>query len=346
MIARLADAKWIDRPTGAAYSTSIIFAGPRDDKPPSEERMHATVPSRLLSTTMLLAFAAAGGCAPPSPVNPTPLTDDVRDERGVAFSPDGKFIAFERMNDTGGSDIWVRDPWTGEERLLTDAPKHRNGEPTWSPDGKWIAFQSSRDGGSNVYVVHAGKGESADARAGALTSGESMSGVPSWSADGKTIAFESDRGGCFDVYVVAVTGGGPKVLTRSASHDNQPAFSPDGKLIAFSSTRAGRRDIWIVDADGSFPRRLTKDRAADTRPAWTPDSLWVVFLREAPDGRRSIHQVFRDGRKEKTLLEGSAELRDVTVSPDGRHVAFAANPEGNYDLYMVTFSDTGGRRPR
>src|SRR6185503_4736052 len=90
----------------------------------------------------------------------TPIVNDPqRDEKGVAFSPDGSQIAFHVSDATGG--IFVAGA-TGESvRRVTDT----GFDPAWSPDGRQIAYgteevenPSSRQGESAVYVVNAAGG--------------------------------------------------------------------------------------------------------------------------------------------------------------------------------------------
>jgi TolB protein len=80
----------------------------------------------------------------------TRLTDDVADERGATWSPDGTLIAFTRgggadADDSAwGEDVYVMDADGSNVRRLTDWIGF-DGTPVWAPDGAWIAFTSDRD---------------------------------------------------------------------------------------------------------------------------------------------------------------------------------------------------------
>jgi Tol biopolymer transport system component len=59
-----------------------------------------------------------------------------------AVSPDGKEVAFLRLNANGEfGTIWIRDIATGKDRQLVAAGSNLE-TPAWSPDGRWILYTS------------------------------------------------------------------------------------------------------------------------------------------------------------------------------------------------------------
>src|SRR5678815_1741914 len=71
---------------------------------------------------------------------------------GVAFSPDGRRIAYS-MAQGEGAQLFVADAGGGNPQPLTDTPYFINSSPTWSPDGKRLAFVSNRAGTPQIYVL-------------------------------------------------------------------------------------------------------------------------------------------------------------------------------------------------
>jgi eukaryotic-like serine/threonine-protein kinase len=70
--------------------------------------------------------------------------------RAPRVSPDGKFVAFESVDEAGEETISIYEIAGGTSmRRLTFGGKNR--APVWSPDGQWIAFQSDREGDLAIF---------------------------------------------------------------------------------------------------------------------------------------------------------------------------------------------------
>jgi Tol biopolymer transport system component len=135
------------------------------------------------------------------------------------------------------------------------------------------------------------------------------------------------------IYSINPDGSGLRQLTDVAAPAQafQPSWSPDGKRIVFSSDVTGEIRIHVMDADGSHERLLAHDVRGyrDMTPVYTPDGRRIVFSRCKPnDGVCAIYSMSATDGTDKSALttykEGANEAVDfdVTVSPDGRRVAF------------------------
>jgi len=71
---------------------------------------------------------------------------------GPTWSPDGRYVAFVRIDDPAlflsdwrdpGTNVYVADTVTGEITGLSAFEGRSNKYPTWSPDGQFVAFVSS-----------------------------------------------------------------------------------------------------------------------------------------------------------------------------------------------------------
>jgi TolB protein len=76
------------------------------------------------------------------------LTDNSQLDYFPAWSPDGRRIAFARLEE---KQIYVMNADGSDERPLTHLSNAEN--PSWSPDGAQIVFQSSRGGNFDIYAI-------------------------------------------------------------------------------------------------------------------------------------------------------------------------------------------------
>jgi len=86
----------------------------------------------------------------------TPLTSTDATEYRASFSPNGKFVAFQRYVDAQTSHIWAKSLHDNSEYQLT-RESDIYGKPEWSPDGTHIAFHRSsvEESNSNSIACYA-----------------------------------------------------------------------------------------------------------------------------------------------------------------------------------------------
>ena len=119
----------------------------------------------------------------------TPLTTGSGRDDVPRFSPDGKWIAFERNS----KELRIIDPETKVEKLLAtgafDAPPFPDFRDfTWSPDSRFVAYLTAgAKTFQNVHIVSIGGGEGRAVTFLANTNAGSLS----WSPDGTYLTFAS-----------------------------------------------------------------------------------------------------------------------------------------------------------
>jgi len=216
------------------------------------------------------------------------LTHDPRD-RSPAWSPAGRFLAFER----DGVLFVIKADGARLRRLGHDTLREH--DPAWSPDGRSIAFVTQHA----VFTMRAnGTGVRRLYRVGAGARVQQ----PSWAPDSRSIAFtlaEDDNCGSGSLVVIGRDGRRPRNLTVAGgcdasiaapggdgdevdADDSDPDWSPDGTRISFTRLvwlceRCDQEEIFSSDADGDDVRWVTTDTSFEaSNPSWSPDGKRLV----------------------------------------------------------------------
>ncbi len=106
--------------------------------------------------------------------------------------------------------------------------------------------------------------------------------------------------------------------------------------IVFVSTRDGNAEIYVMEDDGTGAERITTSPLADKSPAWSPDGTQIAFRRVWFRGggtggvieRSEVFIMNRDGSAQQSITAPLKILGYASSpgwSPDGQHLAFAAN---------------------
>jgi Tol biopolymer transport system component/DNA-binding winged helix-turn-helix (wHTH) protein len=246
-----------------------------------------------------------------------------------SLSPQGDALAY--VSDRSGAfEIYVRGlTGTATETPLTHDQGH-NVQPAWSPDGRFIAYHSSRRGG--IWVI--------PARGGIPRQVAATGSKPAWSPDNRRIAYQSDEHidvtpSAFGaqsgstIWVVGADGQDARQVTRAGEPVGghaAPAWSHDGRYLAFTLFEGGADNgVWLLT--------LT---SGETRPLARGPGLYdVVFAPDdtalyASGGEALLVRIpfnadrpSDTARREVIPVPGVPGVRGVSVSPDGRRLAFA-----------------------
>ena len=284
---------------------------------------------------------------------PVALAPDVAGNHGFpVWSPDGTRILF-RSN----CRFFLLPSAGGEaQQLLPRGNECPNSLTTvsWSPSGDAFAYID----GDTLFVVPL---EGGPLRlVGAVPEGHS----PAWSPDGRWIAVVS---GNYDfaiggpnlgnlapsaLAIVPAAGGDPIYLTDRQNLVASPAWIPDSRRLVFMSTRAGGRDLYLIRID------------AAGRPAGPPARLTtgldVATLSVASDGQTLAYAALENTANlwaidipdtgaatlvsARPMTRGTEYVEGVSVSPDGKWLAFDSNRSGNSDLYVMPSGGGEARR--
>ena len=265
------------------------------------------------------------------------------------WSPDGKSIAFI-SNMSGRNNLWLVPAEGGWPVRLTVSDQ-RQTAPAWSPDGKWIAYQSDYDGDElwDIFLVSPKTGKVLN-----LTSTREIAETdPTWSPDGRYLAYlvkpKTSAASEIDIYDTVMRE--VKHLTTGTPQDkgnSNPIWSKDGAYIVYTQEQAKGTDsnIFIADVATGKSTLLTPHDgeqryfANDISTLGVFDAQTVLFTSNAQNGYDNIGRLLVGTRGDPRpgpitwLTKDKWEIRGSEFSPNGKHITFSANVDGNEDIYL------------
>lgn len=205
-----------------------------------------------------------------------------------------------------------------------------------------IAYSSSDSGDREIYLTNTeGKTKIK------ITNNPGADGYPDWSPDGKRIAFYAkyDNGKTWSMHTMNKDGTDRKRLTHEKNKwDSSPTWSPDGEKIAFAreysdSEGNWQEEVWIMNADGSEQTQLKT--ISGRAPCFMKDGR-ILFHSKPKSSQICIAN--SDGSNIIELTNNTAEDRSPKISPDGKHIAFISDRDGNQEIYVMNTNGSNQKR--
>jgi Tol biopolymer transport system component len=218
----------------------------------------------------------------------------------MAFSPDGKYIAFDLPP---GDDVEQHDLFVlavdGSREIPAVVDPSMDTLIGWAPDGRHLLFASDRSGSNGLWAQPFREGRPHGApqlvksdfgrpipvgvtRAGALYYAVSVSGQAISVA---SVDFDSAK---------LLTPPTPVIKYGIGSH-RQPSWSSDGKYVAYSSGNENggpRQPILSIQSIETGQVRQVRPRLDYFQtPNWAPDAKSFVAQATDTKGRQGIHRI-------------------------------------------------------
>lgn len=240
-----------------------------------------------------------------------------------AWSPDGTYIFarrhFVKERSLGAGEIWMFHSGGSEGLQVTEKNGFQKdaGEPAVSADGRYLyyskdvtpgqTFEYNKDPNGEIYDIV--QRDLVTGRERRIVGGQGGSVTPRPSPDGKSLAFVRRVRLQSRLYVRDLETGRDRVVFEHLDKDLQEAWAihglypqyawmPDGKSIVIW----GEGKIWRADLAGGQPAVIPFTAKVD----------------------QTLNDAVRFPQKVFTPQFAVKMLRDVAVSPDGKHVAYGA----------------------
>jgi Tol biopolymer transport system component len=217
------------------------------------------------------------------------LTDDPARDRGPAWSPDGRQIAF--FSDRSGSyEVWtINADGTGLKQLTNTPGANRSGI-LWSPDGSRLLYQQRRESTWDVYVIDPRKpfAEQVVEELPAIGRLDEYFSATSWSPDGLQIAGNRafvDQAAPAGIFVYSVQTKTFRQVVEGAAggrwlSDNRTIVYPDSarKRIFLVDTRSNERRelLSVVPRDLGAIRLSADNKTLYVQLSVTPSNIWAI----------------------------------------------------------------------
>jgi Tol biopolymer transport system component len=235
-----------------------------------------------------------------------------------AFSPDGRWLAFDR-EEGGGGDIWLRDLRRGVTSRFTFA-RGLEWSPVFSLDGERIFF--SRDDGKGRWaIVSRSLGDGAEIT---IHRGETIQAPVAVAPDGRHLLIAQFPQGQGDLYVLDLEH--PEHLAQLTAtpefSESRAGFSPDGRWLAYESDESGQAEIYVRPFPGPG-RSWQVSTAGGSFPIWAPGGR-EIFYRDAAQRLTRVEvqagASFDAGVPEPLFalpLGAEDSMRKIAISPNG-----------------------------
>jgi Tol biopolymer transport system component/imidazolonepropionase-like amidohydrolase len=347
--------KRLDRETGD-IETLVASPGGAVRPQPSPDGKTLAFVKRIRDKSVLHLLDLASGQV-------RPLWDGLERDQQEAWAIFGPYANFEWTPDNAALVVWGKDgkfwrvdattgeatniPFTAEvEQVVTEAPRQAKRLPegtftpkmardvATSPDGRTVVFHAvgrlwRRDG---------------DATPAALTGRDDrFEYQPSFSADGRQLVFttwtDAGRG---RVVIRDLASGTERELAPEPGLYYGPRFSPDGTQVVYvregGNSMVGSafgRDagLFLRPAAGGEARKISD---GGREPQFNADGSRVFFLTGGGLSKKLV-SVGLHGEDRRDVLD-LKYVDAVSVSPDGRHVAFTEL----FNAYVAPLPQTGG----
>lgn len=267
---------------------------------------------------------------------------EIRSAYGPSFSHDDRGVYFLSTL-TGLPQVWYQEegvPWPKQVTFFSQRVLGVSGNP--AAEGLAVSMDRDGDERAQIHLL------SAD---GVWV--EDFSADPShidqfggWSRDGARFVFATNRrdGVHFDVYVADRETREKRLVHQSDFTNYAAGFSPDGTKVLISRHHESlHNDLFLADIETGEMRLLTphEGRAVFHSPSFARDGR-VLYLSSNLDSEfERLARIDLETGEWDFITEDQWDVDALSVSHDGKSLAYVRNEDGTSALYVLDLPPQG-----
>lgn len=219
----------------------------------------------------------------------------------------------------------------------------------WSPNGRKVAISVKSGSKDAIYIIDV---NSEDEQQLPIK----FDGIFSvnWSPTNNTLVFRGDNSKQSDIWLYDLTTKNLTQVTNDLFTDLDPSWSRDGKKIFFTSDRStytdlnaipsdfdmnnydyNQKDLYVYDIDAKTLERFTDiPNSTESNVVMSKDGSKVLYISDR-NGISNIWLRNLETKEERPITNSLDPLSQLTISSDGRRVAFSALNKGGYDIFYL-----------
>jgi dipeptidyl aminopeptidase/acylaminoacyl peptidase len=259
----------------------------------------------------------------------------VRGAEQAQLSPDGKTVAFS-YRVTGEPQLWVVAADGGWPRQLTFGSGIAFFR--WAPDGEHLLVARDADGNERVGYFLLSLDATKERQLLPLSDAFRAFGM--FSSDGSQFIYSStERTGLdFDIYLGDVASGETRLVYEGTFGFFPSAWQPGGDLVIVNEARGeDGNDVHLLDLSSGKMSPLFQPEvsAAYQNYAWLPDGSGFYLATNQDREFTALAFYSVADATLKFVDTPDADVSDVSVSGDGRYLAWTTNDDGYSKMHVI-----------
>lgn len=260
-------------------------------------------------------------------------------DRDMAFSPDGKYMAFSRRVDRLSENIYLIDLETKVTEQMTFNEEDIVGM-SWDKDSDKLIFAAQRADNRFGYIIDI---------ASKVIQPLNLAGFsyPSIAKESQQLYYQKrkEKSSLVSLQLNDTIASSPFPVLQSDYTYESADYSLINDLIVFSSNESGFDELWSAKPDGSARKQLTNLKQTIRYPKWSHDGQRVAFLAPLIEENGNGIYIYSLKNERVTLLKSPfARHRRPSWSFDDNAIISAIYGEKHTDIYSINIFDASTKR--